>query len=371
MRHHFQIGEEKKDQVVYSEFFVDKFRALILDGTLAVGTKLPTLRELSSWTGADVSTIQKALVPLAAECLIKRYRRKGTFVCDVHPKKIDHLIVLRDIHPALDPSFSFYSYLSALLGERASAMGVTCEFHPLPISSQARKDVERSLRRSGDSVSKGVVVLGSDISLVSWTENLSLPVVYHSVLGVNNKVYWDYEQGARLCATWAARRKISSMGIISAMPCRDMKDYPGHLSEWRGFYEVLVDALTDFKIKVRNSWLITPGLSKSDLDGSCHYQFGRDSLNKILSQDCPEAVLVYPSSCVDGVFSAALNNPDFARSGPHLLLHRNLEIPVFPPVQASFFSTSIDQMAVALLKKLEAIAAGTDNNSPELLPFGM
>ncbi|WP_327065215.1 GntR family transcriptional regulator [Kitasatospora sp. NBC_01302] len=62
----------------------DHYRRLILTGSLAAGTKLPTNKELAATWGVAVETVRKALSQLQVEKLIRTSPR-GTFVADETP----------------------------------------------------------------------------------------------------------------------------------------------------------------------------------------------------------------------------------------------------------------------------------------------
>lgn len=62
------------------------FRQRIESGEWEVGSKIPTVKELSEQCGVATMTIRQALATLEKDGLIARYRAKGTFVLD-RPKR--------------------------------------------------------------------------------------------------------------------------------------------------------------------------------------------------------------------------------------------------------------------------------------------
>ncbi|MCI5109468.1 MAG: GntR family transcriptional regulator [Marivita sp.] len=62
------------------------FRQRIESGEWEVGSKIPTVKELSDQCGVATMTIRQALATLEKDGLIERYRAKGTFVLD-RPKR--------------------------------------------------------------------------------------------------------------------------------------------------------------------------------------------------------------------------------------------------------------------------------------------
>ena len=68
------------DIPIYQQL-VDKIRAAVKAGTLATGTQLPTVQELSERLGVARGTIKRAYDELEYEGIIEKIRGRGTFVC--------------------------------------------------------------------------------------------------------------------------------------------------------------------------------------------------------------------------------------------------------------------------------------------------
>lgn len=74
------IAALKKSSVSRYLQLATLFRRRIEDGQWSVGTKIPTVEELSKECGVATMTIRQALSILESEGLIERFRAKGTFV---------------------------------------------------------------------------------------------------------------------------------------------------------------------------------------------------------------------------------------------------------------------------------------------------
>ena len=79
----------------------DELRGAILDGRLAVHSKLPSENELSQANGVSRITVRQALADLQREGLITRLQGKGAFVS--HPRTSQSLQRLEGLGEALSP----------------------------------------------------------------------------------------------------------------------------------------------------------------------------------------------------------------------------------------------------------------------------
>jgi GntR family transcriptional regulator len=85
-------------------------RQLMLDGLLAAGTRLPSMRELSEQLGVSLNTVHAACDVLAAENLIVTRRGSGTVVTDQLAAATGANLRTRGM-PSASPVNSFWSRL--------------------------------------------------------------------------------------------------------------------------------------------------------------------------------------------------------------------------------------------------------------------
>lgn len=91
------------------------YRQKILAGEIAAGTKLPSNQILSKQWSSSTAAVQKALATLAAEGLIERRQRRGTFVRDAAQQTFIGILVGPDL---IYGTSSFYRILSASIQAR-------------------------------------------------------------------------------------------------------------------------------------------------------------------------------------------------------------------------------------------------------------
>lgn len=77
---------ERDSSVPISRQLADQIRAQCLSGTLAAGTRLPSVRQLARDLAVNQNTVLRVYERLTAEKLLELRHGDGTFVSDVVPK---------------------------------------------------------------------------------------------------------------------------------------------------------------------------------------------------------------------------------------------------------------------------------------------
>ena len=95
------------------------FRKRILAGEMPAGTKLPTNQILSRQWSSSTAAIQKALAALAADGLIERRQRRGTFVRNSAQQTCIGILIGPDL---IYGASSFYRILSAALQAKLNSL---------------------------------------------------------------------------------------------------------------------------------------------------------------------------------------------------------------------------------------------------------
>lgn len=95
------------------------FRKKILAGEMPAGTKLPTNQVLSRQWSSSTAAVQKALATLAAEGLIERRQRRGTFVRDSAQQTCIGILIGPDL---MYGTSTFYRILSAALQAKLNSL---------------------------------------------------------------------------------------------------------------------------------------------------------------------------------------------------------------------------------------------------------
>ncbi len=95
------------------------YRQRILAGEISAGTKLPSNQVLSRQWSSSTAAVQRALATLAAEGLIERRQRRGTFVRDAAQQTFIGILVGPDL---IYGASSFYRILSASIQAKLDSL---------------------------------------------------------------------------------------------------------------------------------------------------------------------------------------------------------------------------------------------------------
>lgn len=95
------------------------YRTRILSGEIAAGTKLPSNQELAKEWSSSTMAVQRALATLAADGLIERRQRRGTFVRDAAQQTCVGILVGPDL---IQGSSNFYRLLCSCLQARLDSL---------------------------------------------------------------------------------------------------------------------------------------------------------------------------------------------------------------------------------------------------------
>ncbi len=107
------VAKLSKQSAELTSTQVERFyRTQILSGAIAAGTKLPSNQELAKEWASSTLAVQRALATLAAEGLIERRQRRGTFVRDTAQQTFVGILVGPDLIPGAS---GFYRLLCSRL----------------------------------------------------------------------------------------------------------------------------------------------------------------------------------------------------------------------------------------------------------------
>ncbi len=104
----FQLDLKSRKSIY--EQVTDNLKELIMTGKLAVGEKLPSVRELSKTIAVNPNTVQKAYRELERQGYIYTTSGVGTFVSDVNQIKVDDY-ALEKAKIVFDDAFKEFIFL--------------------------------------------------------------------------------------------------------------------------------------------------------------------------------------------------------------------------------------------------------------------
>ena len=319
-----------------------QLRALILDGQLKLGTRLPGLRELAEQIGTNYFTVQAALTPLVGEGLIERRPRHGTVVIR-NSLQFTSVGIYFGAEISQDGS-SFYPGLYDCLFKKLQAAGI-----------EARLFIDsRRLEQQGETcphILKAIQnheiqgVLGGMLlpEHNQWLNELPVPVSLMTTAHFANSVKSDNRQMVR-----AALRQLADRGCktVEMLPHRRFHGVEyGRICE----EEALAAGVELLDGMEQTAWDFYP--TKADYG----YQVFK---NRWHAGKHPDALMVYPDPFIPGVITAILEAGIHVPEELKLIFSGNRELPMHCPLSVDWLMASISEMADAMIGQLQAQLRG-------------
>lgn len=274
-----------------------QIEALIQDGTLRPGQRLPEHTELARMIGVGASTLQRALVDLTNRGLLVRSPRRGTFVAgpeDAAAAGGRHVAILT--RALYDPSLSRYDFLTAravvdlLAGEKRNFKFYSNLTSTLPEAAGYFNEALAGDIQAG--AVEGIIVLGSIPTgcdpLLALIARKKVPMVETSAESrPQNLVEFDmdafYEVGAKL----AREGGVRGVGLVStSLPGRNGHDPKAMFDRHFG--------PRHFRLEKKNALIASP-----EPTNAAHLRVGALAAAR-MADDLPEMVLVTDDYIAEG-----------------------------------------------------------------------
>ena len=339
---------------------IEKYlRKLIADGRLSAGTKLPPTQELANAWGTHAPTIHLAMTALAKEGLVERLMHRGTYVrgASNHLRKVA-LYISRGRRY----THNFVGYLMQALEAQLAQRGIRSEpwinRQPDSLAEQPWNNLEQAAKR--DEI-QGVIVAVIDVREAAWLAKLSVPVVFLASEPLSNRVTMSMDDALDDAMASVAAQGCRSIGMIN-VDARTTENDAGEHYEVAAFYEKFSEFAGRHGLAVRSEWIQSPPV---DVGEQAAAKFGYESFHKLWNQaKKPEAIFVHTDVAAQGVLIALGQRRVRVPEDLHLVLHRNAELGLFCPVPASFIDMSVQDVAAALVDRLEKLRRGEAVESP-------
>lgn len=196
----------------------DHFATEIRSGKVAVGSKMPTEKQIAEQFGVSRSTVQAAMTRLAEEGLVRRYAGRGTFACredsDMRMK------VDLDIH-----NIQSFETEAALRGDTVSYRLLSFELRPVSARAALRLGVEKQDKVFALSRTRHIGEACIGIELRYFSPRLAMDLPMSSLLhkGLHSILRDDLgaEIGridAALRATVATAEEAQALGVMTGAP---------------------------------------------------------------------------------------------------------------------------------------------------------
>ncbi len=332
----------------------DQLREKILQGELAVGTKLPTTEQLSHRWRTHIRNVHAALSTLTKEGLLARMPGKGTFV-RARDKRLARVGIYTTRDVCLDPIAQFSHEVLSALTLRMDRFEIKHDLwiDPRPTEEHGNEwpDFMTALRRQE---MQAVVAVSVSLALRKWLDHLPLPVAY---LGdeLPTSVGFSQRQYLELSLQRLAEQRCRTVGWITGAP-----------ASWGRYFDQFFDLTKEMGWCVKSEWVRIPTreLSSRQFEGFGYEQF----ISLWREPERPQGLMVEHDTIGRGVISGILAQRVRVPEELKVVFQSSAEIPMICPFPATFVEGSCGEVAEALLQQVTRSFRG-EPCKPIWLPY--
>ena len=210
-------------------------KSLIEDGTLAPGTRLPTIRRLAELWDTNYFTVQAALRRVFATGLIVQSPKLGTFVA-VGERVLRRVCLYHDHALRFSASDDFYSMLNLwlyrLLAEKGIQLVTYFDHRDTEELSKCPEEIRNMVR---DRQTDAIIASAIYPQNTSWLEKLGVPCAALALKPKHGGISMDFEGFAKQAITEVVRAGKKHVGLLLLLPHEDNLAERG-LGWWIGKY---------------------------------------------------------------------------------------------------------------------------------------
>ena len=322
-------------------------KSLIEDGTLAPGTRLPTIRRLAELWDTNYFTVQAALRRVFATGLIVQSPKLGTFVA-VGERVLRRVCLYHDHALRFSASDDFYSMLNLwlyrLLAEKGIQLVTYFDHRDTEELSHCPEEIRNMVRdRQTDAIIASAIYPNN----TSWLEKLGVPCAALALKPKHGGISMDFEGFAKQAITEVVRAGKKHVGLLLLLPHEDNLAERG-LAWWIGKYA------SEAGLKMSSPDASEVGTSHKSLE-----EQGYHHCKSILARkERPDALIIFPDTYARGVFSALMKHHVEVPRDMIVLSHRNAEYTIFTPFPVIWLTVKIEDTARALIRQITNQFAG-------------
>jgi len=335
----------------------DQLRSKILSGEIPTGTKLPSTAAIAMELGTDVKTVHRALTLLTKEGLITRKPKIGTIVRE-REETISPVGIYSAISHPMEMQNIFLHHLIVAINWELEERGlkyVAWNDHRSPAEQlNPMEEIEMAIRAGAI---KSLIAVNFQPGADVWLEKLHIPSAFMSA-SKSTGVSAASHSFLRIALESLQAKGCRSVGLITHI---SQSKIDGDFIDICQSLELVTD---ESLIMYASPGDIVPG----ELVPRSFERFGYEKFQELwLGRSRPlDGVVVFPDHAARGVVTAVLQHGIRVGVDFHLALHRNEGIDYFCPVPASFVSSSISEVAKALITQLEKQILSIPNSNIEL-----
>lgn len=335
----------KRSKVVWRQV-ADQVRKKILSKQLVPGTKLPSTAQMAAQIGTDVPTLHRALTELVCEGLITRTPRIGTHVAQWE-KGLLRLGVYHSRNVVANFGAIAHRVLEAEIQKAASALKISVQVwtDPRPASKQGvvLPVIDYAAR---ERIIQALVSTDCDEVHRKWLQKLPVPIA-----GMGDVapalISFDHDDFFAKAAEVLAKQGCKTAALL-------YPEAPGDY--WTSKFKAACDKSG---IATRPEW--SYGLAALDLQAHTPDAVGYEAFCRLWKQSPrPDGLVVYPDIFSQGITMAILEKNVRVPQELKVVFHRNAEIKLFCPFEATFVTAHMSEAARAMINQLDTILKGRE-----------
>ena len=313
----------------------DHLRALITQGDLQPGTRLPSMKVLAKQWETNYFTVQSALTPLANEGLIERTPRRGTFV-RARLARLSSVGCYFGGNLWSDTEGAFYQKAYGAIHELAERRDIRCELFIDNRSSQGPCSELPALAKAVQNREiQGVIAMMLRPDDTAWLLNLGIPRAL--LQGTKYGIHTEERDTYTLVLDRLQAEGCASVGLISRTALAS-KDLFREMAAERG-------------MRSERAWcpVITPNWDR----GSERYAY--ETFKQMWAlQNRPEGLYVEADWDCRGAITAMLELGVRVPENLKLVLYRNSSVNYVCPWEVPAVVMDTEEVAAAFIDYIEA-----------------
>ena len=332
---------------------------------MSEGDRLPSNQNLAEQWNVAASSVQAAMASLVKEGLLQRARKRGTFVAKRTRTLTNVAVYLADdIWHMRTAAFrrAAVKSLSEQLRGRKIQLQIWSDSRPESQHSKPWPD----LVQAAEQRQVQAVLMCSGLTGHNWLSRLPVPLVSLTTRIDHNCVGVDAAYGEHLAATELARKGCRSVGMISPVNAVSQGKHGADDARAQSS-TAFAKTAADLGMEIRDEWIRLP--SSDRIDEPEAEQFGYDQMKQVLAlPNRPDGMFVTYDWVARGALMAILENRIKVPQKLKLVLHRNLEIGLFCPIEASFLDFQVGEVAAGMIALMDAQLRGEECASIRIRP---
>lgn len=319
----------------------EQVKEYIIANKLTRGTLLPSIKIIALEAGVTLQTAERGMTELVREGICFRRPKKGTFVGNVNQaNRVTCVGIYHDQNLNNNNQLDFYSILNSQLCEHLTAKNIQ-----VMVWMDSRNQEEKNQTPPQDLIEAinnrkiqfMFIPMGNN-TIIKYLNEHRFPYSVNQGKNGNNVIIFDSD--LMLKKTFEAL-KINQVKTVGMITNETNNSTPSGKSFKTGtLCHQFMKMAKEHGFTTDSNWIKTPEILNKALD-QCGYDLFLEFWQE---EERPEALFVFPDTVAKGVISAILELNLNIPADLRLVFHKNREIPLFHPFQATHITNYIEDV---------------------------